>query len=246
MFPPIIGYNNRLEEGTVAGDGTDKQNAYDWFTHDAWITGAGSGYLEVTLASPAPVDYLAVARHTIFTQGGAVKLQHDPGGGYVDLPNSIYTPPDDSPFMVIFDAVTSTKFKLVVSGLAAAAELAVVSFGARLQLERGAQAGFTSPMWGRRDTIRPATSEGGEMIGRSLIRTGSSGQLALAHLTESWLRAYFDPFVQHAREKPWFFLWNGQDYPTEVALLQTTSTPRPEYEDRGRQSVTISYEGIAE
>lgn len=246
MFPPIIGYNNRLTEGTVTGNGTNPENAYDGLTYDAWITPSSNPYLEVTLPSAARVDYYAVSGHDLKTQGAIVKLQYDPGGGLVDVPGSIKTPVDDTAFMQLFTPVESTKFRFVIGGISASAQLAVVNIGERLELQRGLKEGFTSPLFGLRDVLRPATSETGESLGTSLIRSGVSGDINIEHLDDAWVREHLVPFIEHDRRRFWFFAWNARDYPEEIAFVKATASPRPEYESPGRQRVSFSYQGRTE
>lgn len=242
---PIIGYENLLESGTVTNDGSDPANAYDWLTYDVWTTGAASGYLEVDIGSSTACDYLAIAGHTIDEQTGDCKLQYWTGAAFADVPGSAFTPSDGSPHMVVFPSVSATKYKFVCSNLDAAATLAVVSFGTRLELERGAQAGFVAPTFGRQDRILNATAQGGQLLGRSLIRTGLAGKLSLAHLTESWVRIHMDDWITHSREKGWFLLWNEDALPNEVAYCWTTGTPRPSYEAPGMMTVDVAFEGLA-
>jgi len=241
---PIIGYENLLEDGTTTGDGSGAANAYDWLTYDVWTTEAASGYLENTPGGTQTVDYMAWAGHTIFSQTGAIKLQYWTGA-YTDVPGSSVTPTSDAPGMVVFPPVSSTKFKVVVSGLDAAATIAVVSIGTALELERGAQAGFVSPQFGRRDKILNATAQGGQLLGRSLIRTGVAGSLSLAHLTESWVRIHMDDWITHSRTKGWFLLWNGAAQPNEVAYCWTTGTPVPAYEAPGMMKANVAFEGLS-
>ncbi len=242
---PIIGYDNHLEEGTTTTDGSDPENAYDWFTHDAWTTANPTSYLENTPGGTKTVDYLAVAAHDIDEQTGSIKLQHWTGAAYADTPGSDYTPPDGSPFMLTFAAVSATKFKVVLSGLDANASVGVVSIGQRLELERGFAAGFVSPSLARTDKIMNARTQSGAFLGRSLIRTGVGGRLRLNHLSESWVRNSLEPFLLHARDKGWFLLWNKDTQTTEVAYCWTTKMPQPPFESPGLISVSIGYEGIA-
>lgn len=240
---PIIGYENLLESGTTTGDGSNPANAYDWLTYDAWTTAAASGYLENTPGGTQNVNYLAWAGHDIFTQTGDIKLQYWTGA-YTDVPGSSVTPGSDKPGMVVFPSVSSTKFKVVLSNLDAAATVALVSIGTRLELERGATAGFVAPTFGRQDRILNATAQGGQLLGRSLIRTGLAGKITLAHLSESWVRISMDGWITHSREKGWFLLWNKDALPNEVAYCWTTATPRPSYEAPGMMKADVAFEGL--
>ena len=60
-----------------------------------------------------------------------------------------------------------------------------------------------------RDTRkRPTVSEGGEWLGNTIVRQGRSGTFAWEHLEANWYRINVDPFIHHARQKPFFIAWN--------------------------------------
>jgi hypothetical protein len=243
---PIIGYENYLEDGTVTTDGTTAANAYDWLTSDAWTSGAASGYISVDLTTSHECDYYAVAGHTIYTKGGSAKMEYWTGAAWADVPNSSYTPPNNDAFMVCFDSTSATQFRFTVSGLSAACTVAVVSFGRRLEMERGVTAGWTPPTLARKDTLYTSRAHDGAINGRSLVRTGCTGSLDLAHLSEDWVRTDLDVFLEATRTQGWFLQWAPLDRPTEVAYVMTTSTPAPTYEAPGFMSISISYEGVTE
>jgi len=243
VLTPMIGYDNHLLTGTPTGDGTDPANAYDWLTADAWTTGAADGYLRAVMAGSTACSYYAVAGHNIFTRGGTCKMQYWTGAAYADIAGTSYTPPNNNAFMIPFPSRSAERFQFVVSGLSAAASIAVVTFGVRLDLEQGVTGGYAPPRFARRDAVYNNTTQGGAFAGRSLISTGVAGTLALAHLDESWVRVYLDDFLIDSRTQGWFLLWSPEHYPTECAYCWTTSTPTPSYEDRGLMSVQIEYEG---
>lgn len=241
---PVIGYENWLEDGTVTSDGTDEENAYNWLTGDAWTSGASSGYISVDLTTSHECDYYAVCGHNINTKGGSTKMQYWTGSGFSDIPESIYTPPDDNAFMIPFPSKSATQFRFNVTGLSAACTVAVVTFGRRLECEQGVTAGYIPPRFARQDTIYSAMAHEGAYIGRSLVRTGVSGSLDLAHLSEDWVRAELDPFVETSRTQGWFLLWSPVARPAECSYCWTTGTPQPRYEDVGLMSVSIKYNGL--
>ena len=241
---PIIGYDNLLLDGTSSGDGTNPENAYDGYTHDAWTTGAASGYLRAILGGTVNCNYYAVCGHDIYTQTGDCKMQYWTGGAYADCPGSAYTPVDNNVFVVTFPTVASTRFQFIAQNLDAAADIAVVSFGEYLQLERGVTAGYAPPQWMRRTTLYNAGTQSGAFLGRSVVRTGTAGQIVLAHCTEEWVRTDLLDFVSESEDHGWFLQWAPRDHETETAYCWTTKQPEPRYEANGFAEVTIGYEGV--
>lgn len=242
---PIICYRNLFETGTVTTDGSDKENAYDWLTHDAWTTNDPTSYLRVNMGSSTACDYMAIAGHDIFTQTASVKLQHGPNGAdWTDVAETVLTPTDNDVIIIPFPAISAQWWQVYLSGLDAAASIAVVSIGERLTLQRGCQAGFVPPSMARADKILNSRTQDGAFLGRSLIRTGARGSIQLAHLSESWVRLHLDDFITHARTKGWFLLWNESAQPSETVYCWSSKTSQPSFEAPGRMQVSIDYEGI--
>lgn len=242
---PIICYSNLLEQGVVVGNPVlNAANAWDWLTHDAWTTNAVSGTLTLTLASSAPADYFAFFSHDLHDNGGSIKLEYKQGAGaWTDVPGTTTIPGDNKPTVVFFDRISADQWRVSITCTTAVA-LGVVSFGLKMQLERGAYVGFTPPRFARRDKMLNAGSQDGHTLGRSLIRTGVVGKLALSNLTAAWVRATLEPFLLHARTKMgWFLVWNPDRLPDEVVYAWTTSMPQPTNTGSKRMGVTIAYEG---
>jgi hypothetical protein len=245
---PIIGYENLLTEGTVVGSDTNPENAYDWLAYDSWETSATGGNLALTLGSAQSADYFAFHGHDLDEVAGAgqIKLQYDPGGGLTDIPETIITPSDGRTTLVTFGARSSTSWKVIVSGNTAAANIALIAFGTRLDLEQKFWTGFEPVVMARKDVIQPVTSEGGNQLGRSLIRTGISGTIPLSHLSPSWVRDNLDDFLIHQQTKGFFLQWKPDLYPDEVAWCWTDNTPRPMNMSPKKMSADITFQGLTE
>ena len=241
---PIICYENLLESGVVVGNPVaNAANAYDWLTFDSWTTNAVAGTLTLTLAGSAPADYFAFYSQDLFDNGGQIKLEYNQGGaGWNDVPGTTVIPGDNKPVVVFFDRISADQWRVSIA-CTTACELGVVSFGLRMQLERGAYIGFTPPRFARRDKMLNAGSQDGHYLGRSLIRTGIVGTLSLDKLRAAWTRDTLDAFLLHARRKGWFLVWNPDRRPDEVAYCWTTSISQPSNTGPKRMNAQIAFEG---
>ncbi len=242
---PVICYQNLLESGAVVGAPVaDAANAYDWLTHDAWTTNAAGGTLTLTLTGSEPADYFAFYAHDLHDHAATIKLEYNQGGaGWNDVPGTTVIPGDGKPIVKVFDRLSADQWRVDVVTDGTAAELGVVSFGLKMQMERGAYVGFTPPRFARRDKILNAGSQDGHFLGRSLIRTGVVGTLPVDHLTAGWTRDTLDAFLLHARRKGWFLVWNPDRRPGEVAYCWSTSMPQPSNTGPRRMNASIAYEG---
>ena len=248
MDLPAIGYDNYLTHSgvTPTGDGTNPEYAYNWRTDDAWTTGAASGYIEADMTTSHSPDYFAVVGHTLGTRSATIKLQYWTGAAYADIPEATATPSDDTAIMVVFTPVAATKFKLVVTTDGTAVTIAVASFGEVTTLERGLRGGYAPPPLARQDVYLNNISQSGAFTGRSLVRTGCSGQLALSNLSQDWVRVTLDPFITASRTQGWFLLWLEERRPLEAAYCWTTTAPQPSEMGDGQMACTIDYRGTVE
>ena len=240
---PLIGYNNLLVDGTTSGDGTNPENAYDWLTYDYWTTGAASGYIETTFGGAQTADYFAFALHDLYTQSASIKLQYWTGAAYADITETVVTPANNTAQFIPFPQKSATKYKVVVTTGGAAAYIGAVAFGDRLQLSRGCQPGYIPPELSYRDEILNNKSQGGQLLGRSILHTGIAGAIQLNDMTDEWAHVHFDPFVSHARRYAWFLLWSPDARPDDAAVCWTTKPIEPKYSRVGFVSAQVNYEG---
>lgn len=75
--------------------------------------------------------------------------------------------------------------------------------------------------------VENVISMNGSIIGRNIRRVEKSGKIELEHLTESWVRNYWEPFVTHATRLPFFYRWNPTDYSQDVIFAAADSIVPP-------------------
>jgi len=251
VVKPIIGYHNLLEDSGAVIVGVPAAvvaNAYDWLTYDYWTTNAAAGTITATFAEAKAADYFAFFGHTLADKNGTIKLQYKQGAGaWTDIPETFVTPGDTRPVFKTFDKIFANQWRVViVCDAGETVNLAVVSFGEKLSMQRGAYVGVTPPPFARVDTILNSETQDGQFLGRSLIRTGISGSMDFDMFTAAWVRLSLNDFILHARTKGWFIAWYPTTYPDEVAYCWTSGTPQPNNTKQGRMGMSLAYEGRAE
>jgi hypothetical protein len=127
--------------------------------------------------------------------------------------------------MILFPAVTARYWRLRFSG--AAPRVAVVYIGLAVAMQRAIYQGHSPLTLSRVTEMQNNTSEGGQYLGRSIIRSGTATEVSFRHLSADWYRTYFDPFVKRARTMPFFFAWRPQSYPNEVGFMWTSGDIKP-------------------
>ena len=80
---------------------------------------------------------------------------------------------------------------------------------------------------GRQSKVVNGRSEAGDFLGRIVLGEATQTQINLQNLTPAWLRTHLRPFIDAARETPFFFAWRPADYPREVGFAWLTDDPKP-------------------
>jgi hypothetical protein len=145
--------------------------------------------------------------------------------------------------MFLFAPVTARYWRLSVS--VAIPLLAVAYIGKTLAMQRKIYQGHTPLTLSRETELSNNTSEGGQYLGRSIIRKGASTSTDWQHLKADWYRANFDPFVKSAREYPFFIGWRPQQYPKELGFVWTGGDISPQITGpRDFMSVSMTFRGL--
>lgn len=246
----LIGYENLLENGTVVASSEDAdfpvENAFDWRTSD-FFKPAASGTINITLtlSGADSADYFAFYGHDLYDHGGTIKLQYHNGSTYVDCFAAI-TPTDNTPRVVTFSSLSATLWRVVIT-CTTVCSIAVISFGSKLQLERGMYLNWTPPRFGRATRVIDSASDGGEFLGRSIISNGVRTAIQLNHASDAWMRSSGEAFIQRIERKPFFFLHNVETYPLEAVFAFTDGEiPAPTQSAYGFMSVSIPIRGMVE
>ena len=201
----------------------------------------------LTVPPDGTVDAVGLARHNFGTAGIAVSVEVDSGGGYSEIIPP-FTPTNDDPILMHFTgaAYVGVRVKLAVGSLAAT--LAVYYVGKMLRLERGIDVGgdFTVPEFARRTDAINGMSHRGDFLGRIITSQFVSDAIfVFKHFTPAWYRSHFDPFVEAATERPFFFAWAPTVYPNEVSLCWLMEDPMPQTSPiTGRVGATLKLGGI--
>lgn len=188
------------------------------------------------------VDYLGIASHTIGSSAATVAVEYSTNG--VDWTVvAETTPADDEPLMFIFGVVTARYWRIRLTG-STAPFIGAVYIGKLLEMMRPIYGGHTPINLSRDTVIRPQISQAGQWLGRAIVRKGLSTTASWKHLDANWYRTYFDPFVESAREYPFFFAWRPADHPDEVAYCWVGGDIAPSNMGiRNLMEVSVTMEG---
>jgi hypothetical protein len=253
---PILGYNNLASaaniETTTAADGFPAINLANPSTNLRWQGEISSPeedeYVTIATAASEPMDYIAIARHNLGSAQIAVSVEYfDTDASpyeWVELIAPVMLP-NDGPALFRFAPQALSAIRLRLQPGSEAPTIAVVYTGALLVLQRRLYVGHTPINFGRQTKVTNARSESGNFLGRIVTGQMTKTSVNLQNMTASWYRTYLDPFIEAAREKPFFFAWRPGAYPREVGFAWMTNDPMPSNQRaNGMMQITMELSGI--
>lgn len=234
---PRIGYVNLLESAittsaTSEAEGFEKENAYDWRLDDWWKPETtGTHYLTAAYSAAVHADYFAVFGHDLHTYNASVKLQYSTDGGANWSDATDYVSPARG--LVIFrsfDRIGAHRWRVVLLSASGPASIGMIAFGESLQIPRQFGTGFTPPNLARKNEIMGQQAEKGAFLGQSVRRNGVKFSIQRDVLEPGWVREEWEPFMDHAETKPFFFSWDYENHPWEAAYCwMQGSSQAPDY-----------------
>lgn len=247
---PRIGYENVGAGATVTATSTaagfDPANLFDWKPYTYWQAAAGGTQrVTVTPATTPTVDYFAVAQHNLGTNGGTIQLQYSLDGGTNWLNAfAAIAPVGTETLWRTFAPITASLWRIEVTG-ATPSVIAVVSFGRAYQPGRGMVSGFMPTILARESEIYSTSSEAGLFLGRSILRRHTKNTLTIEHMNLTEAYNYWQPFMKHAEKKPFFFSWLQEDWPLDVALVESDGElPSPSFSRPFALTASIKMRGL--
>lgn len=244
----VIGYDNVFTLGTLSSNsspaGGEAANAVDGFTWDYWRpTDVDANVLTVDLGTAQSVDYFAFHATNLEAIGGTIRLERsDDGSTFVNV-SGPHAPVKGRPFMALFNTVSARYYRVALIGTGAI--LGVVQAGQRLTLPEGVFVGESPASLNPDTEILNSNSEGGQFLGRSLIRKGAGDVIKQDRVTQSWARNEWQAFSDHAQLKPFFYGWRTVDRPLETMYAWSRGDAKVAQGANGFMSVELSIEGQA-
>jgi hypothetical protein len=209
-------------------------------TVEFWRPTALPATWQLDLGAQESVDYVGIAAHTLGSNAVSILVETSTGA-FVGSPSaqdwstfaSSHTPSDDSPIMFLDASRTARYVRITLEGAGGSPRtediprLAVVHVGAVLAMSRPLFGGHRPLDLSRETELHRSLSRGGQFLGQGFRRHGVSGSAEFKHLTASWYRTNFDPFVKAARQYPFFFAWRPQTYTDGVVYAWCRDDIRP-------------------
>lgn len=256
---PVDPIEAQFTGGITALAGFPLENAFSPFTYPAdsfmvergTTTGSVLIYLNGDIDS-SDFDALAFVINGLEGDSVTVDLSYFPtGGGSETILKSQSVSRDGCHLMTFTKPAGPNFWRITFSGIAAAQSdstpisIPVIMVGKLMQFEKCIRNRYAPLDYNRKTEFLTNESGTGQYIGRSIIRRNHESTVSFDLMTAPWVRSTFQPFVRHARTKPYFFAWNPTTYPDEVNYVWTDEDIGVEYTgDRNRMSASWSMRGL--
>lgn len=211
---PRIGFRNLFRDGTVsvssANSAYPKEQAYNGLTYDGWRATGGSPQEEwiQVLVSGSPTeaaDYMAIAAHTL--AGATLTPQRSSNGVSWTNLESAYVATNNRPIVWEWSLVTSPYWRLLIQNAPSTVQIGAIHIGRKTIMERGLPVGWEPPELNEEIEYTNTISEGGQTLGRHVIRRGSKTRVSGDHVDFVWARGEWLSFMQSAEQYAVFFWW---------------------------------------
>lgn len=222
---PLLAWDNVLARATLSGsavaaDGA-RENAASWTTYDRWRP-AGDGLQSLSAAigaGEAPVTFLAVAAHNLAAIGAAVQWHYTlapSGDAWVPLGPAIPAEAGVMAWRILPLQARQWRLSLILPA-GQRATVGVVFIGSELILPLPLYQGFAPVIVPTEIALETNVSEGGNLLGSAIVRTGSSLTVPLSLLPSAFVRGAFKPVMDwFNRGRGVFFAWRPGRFPEDV------------------------------
>ncbi len=249
-----IGYTNLITADNITASsqaaGFPAANLVNPLTAHRWK--ATSLPATVEFSSDQLVSYIGIASHKLATYQCTIEFQYTKNSGSSWTTIATKTPTTNRPIMIVFDPVSFESFRIRItrnggSTITDIPGLGVFMIGEALVMQRGIYQGHSPITMSRKTKRLTNKTEGGQYAGNSIITEGVSTSFEWSNIEAGWVRAKFDPFIIHARSRPFFIAWRYSEFPNEVGFCWTDDDIRPSNSGpRDLMSISMTVNGYSD
>lgn len=221
--------SNVVYSGTVV-DGMEPANAYDWRDFSIFRAQVGTVTLTLQVPNGGLVDSLVLWRPAGAPSAPLVTVSVSPDGSAWTPIGSTTAATDGSIKWLDLTPTTIPSagyLRVTIADASYASDWRQISVGAKMQFPMGQWSGVTPPSLYSGVVLENVIAMGGSIVGRNVRRLEKKAQISLTHLTQAWVRNYWDAFAQHAAKNAFWYRWNPVGYPAEIAFAVAENIEAP-------------------
>ena len=247
-----IGHANVLEADGVtvtadraAAEDTPVRNIFDWGlgTYQSAVAHSTLSFM-IGMPADAPVNSVGVYGHNL-PAGSTIQVFHfDAELNVTEVALTVNSPAQDgATFFVTFEAVTTSRnWQVKITHPSMQVQVTHLFVGAAVRLYSPPGMGWVPMAYARKNELINAVSDGGQFLGRSLIRKAMQTKFSMRPVPAEWVRDNWLPFQIHAEQKPFYYAWDSANEPLDVAFCFTDKMQKPPaFVAPGQMSVAASF-----
>lgn len=139
------------------------------------------------------------------------------------------------------DGVAEIRVSLQRTGTVGSYHMSYVSAGNYLQMYQPVYINHEPVTLNASDSYDDVMSETGQILGRTFFRRGQSTSFSFNNLNPVWYREKFQPFVNHAKNKPFWVQWRPDKYSNEVAFCHTVDDIIPKISNGATGDMSVNF-----
>lgn len=228
VYPRIL-WNNVCRRGSVVvsseADGYAGTNAATATTWDMWKPTAMPATWTLNFDTTETINAIAIDTHTLGSSGTTITIQLW-DGGWQDVMTA--SPENDDPIAFLFEAREENSFRIALSG-SSEPQIAVIHGCHAIECPQRVYMGAETPVnLAFESEFDTNQSADGHYMGRSVLRHKNRNDFTLAHVTEYWVNNTLLPFIEDAREYPYFLLERPWSHPSALSYRWRDGDIRPQ------------------
>ena len=225
LHHPRILYENILRNYSTVNDslGTGTGiNALKYDTGMKWKFSAAANTLIVDLGTnEVAFDTVCIGAHNLGSAGATVGIYYEPEPGGVLVELETLNPTDNAHICSYSETLLGAlTVEIRISGASGVPQIGYISAGQSLQMQRPIFDGHTPITDADVTNYYANRSESGEILGQDIRSQGYETSADFSNIDDTWYRTYFKPFKQAAKTRPFFFMWNLDEYPEDVGFCR--------------------------
>lgn len=189
-------------------------------THTPWQPTALPAWWQIDAGAAVDVDYCGIAGHNLGPVSASVQVQYSTDGASWNDADTAQVPAGTDPVLFLFAAHTARYWRIYVTGVSAPS-ISVIQVGKATFVPRGIAPRWAPGAWNPQDDYSNRASEGGQVLGRTLRRTGVRQPISIDLLTEEWADAHWSALLQALRDSGVFFARDPSNRPDELVYGMT-------------------------
>lgn len=207
---------------SMEDSGYPASNAYSWLvTGGGWrATTASTIYLTLTLDAAEAINSYGIYKHNLGDLGATIKLEYsDDGVSWTTVTGSEKVVANNKAIFFVGATDTRLYWRLTITNTGGVQMIIGQAYvGNSLLMFNPPEPGFTPPELALNNDYISSRADGGDFLGRSLIKRGSKMSFSNSIVHKDWIRANWQDVMRQIEKTPFYYGWDTTNYPSEVAF----------------------------